>query len=81
MMSAKDSLMYQDNKSTILLVENGKASNGRSRTWHINIRYFFVKDRVDSGEVKIEYCPTKEMVADYFTKPLQGASFSKNVAR
>ena len=38
---------------------------------------FFVKDRVASGEVKIEYCPTQEMMADYFTKPLQGATFSK----
>ena len=72
----KESIVYQDNKSTILLAENGKASSGR-RTRHINIRYFFVKDRVDSGEVKIEYCPTKEMVADFFTKPLQGSQFTK----
>ena len=72
----KDSIVYQDNKSTILLAENGKASSGR-RTRHINIRYFFVKDRVASGEVSIQYCPTKEMVADFFTKPLQGALFVK----
>ena len=60
-----DSIIYQDNKSTILLAENGKASSGK-RTRHINIRYFFVKDRVASGEVKIEYCPTQNMVADFF---------------
>ena len=34
-----ESIVYQDNKSTILLAENGKASSGR-RTRHINIRYF-----------------------------------------
>ena len=59
-----ESIIYQDNKSTILLAENGKASSGK-RTRHINIRYFFVKDRVASGEVKIEHCPTKDMVGDF----------------
>eukprot|EP00957_Ditylum_brightwellii_P159553 12146116-Ditylum_brightwellii.AAC.1 len=43
------SIIYQDNKSAILLEKNGKASN-RKRTPHINIRYFFVKDKVESGE-------------------------------
>ena len=71
-----ESITYQDNKSTILRAENGKASSGK-RTRHINIRYFFVKDRVASGEVKIEHCPTKDMVGDFFTKPLQGAQFIK----
>ena len=54
---------------------SGKASSGR-QTQHINICCFFVKDRVASGEVKIEHCP-KEMVADFFTKPLQGSQFIK----
>ncbi|KAI2495312.1 Reverse transcriptase (RNA-dependent DNA polymerase) [Fragilaria crotonensis] len=74
--AVKESIVYQDNKSTILLAENGKSSSGK-RTRHINIRYFFIKDRVASGEVKIEYCPTNEMVGDFFTKPLQGMQFIK----
>eukprot|EP00957_Ditylum_brightwellii_P182481 13900564-Ditylum_brightwellii.AAC.1 len=32
---------------------------------------FLIKDRVDRGEVEMEHCGAKEMVADYFTKPLQ----------
>ena len=53
---------------------NGRDSfTGRSR--HINMRYFFVKDRVDKGELTIEHCPTKLMIADYMTKPLQGKQF------
>ena len=48
---------------------------GNSR--HVDIRYFFVKDRVDKGEIGIEYCPTESMLADFFTKPLQGALFHK----
>ncbi len=69
-----DSIVYQDNQSAILLEENGKASSGR-QTRHINIRYFFVKDRIDSGDMRVTYCPTEEMIADFFTKPLQGGAF------
>ena len=43
----------------------------------MNIRYFFVKDRVASNEIQIEYCPTEDMIADFFTKPLQGKQFYK----
>ena len=68
--------VYQDNQSAILLEKNGKASSSR-RTRHINIRYFFVTDRVAKGEMIIKYCPTKEMLADFFTKPLQGTPFRK----
>ena len=44
---------------------------------HINIRYFFVKDSIASLEVKIEHCPTQEMMANFFTKPLQRAPFGR----
>ena len=65
---------YQDNQSAIHMEKNGRHScTGYSR--YINIRYFFVKDRVDKDkdESKIEYCPAELMLADYFTKPLQGS--------
>lgn len=65
--------VYQDNKSTMALVERGKGTSDRTK--HINIRYFFVKDRVESGDISIEYLPTEEMVADILTKPLQGEAF------
>ena len=56
--------------------KNGRNScTGNSR--HIDIRYFFVKDRVDKEEVRIEYCNTEIMLADYFTKPLKGKLFHK----
>jgi hypothetical protein len=71
-----DSIVYQDNQSAMLLEKNGRGSSSK-RTRHINIRYFFVRDRVASKEVKIEYCPTEEMLADFFTKPLQGSLFKK----
>jgi hypothetical protein len=70
------SVIYQDNQSAILLEKNGRASSSK-RTRHINIRYFFVTDRMEAKEVTVEYCPTGEMIADFFTKPLQGTPFKK----
>jgi hypothetical protein len=70
----KQNVIYQDNKSSITLEKNGKASSSK-RTKHINVRYFFIKDIVDRGEASIEHCPTKAMWADVLTKPKQGHDF------
>jgi hypothetical protein len=72
----KTNYLYQDNKSAILLEKNGKKSSSK-RTRAINIRYFFVTDQSEKGNVEVEYCPTGEMVADFMTKPLQGPAFEK----
>ena len=74
--SSENTIVYQDNKSSILLEKNGKASSSK-RTRHINIRYYFVTDRINNGEIDIVYCPTKQMIADFFTKPLQGTAFTE----
>jgi hypothetical protein len=66
--------LLQDNKSSILLERNGKASSGK-RMRHINIHHFFITDRVNMKELTIEPCPTKQMVADFITKPVQGSHF------
>ncbi len=71
-----DNVIFQDNKSTMLLERNGKASSSK-RTKHINVRYFFIADHISKGEVRAEWCPTAGMVADFMTKPLQGATFKK----
>ena len=36
---------------------------------------FFIKDRIKSGDIDLQYCPTEIMLADFFTKPLQGKQF------
>jgi len=71
-----DNVVFQDNKSSMLLEKNGKASSSK-RTKHINIRYFFITDRISQGEVTVQWCPTGDMIGDYATKPLQGAQFRK----
>ncbi len=69
-------ILCQDNKAAILLEENGKKSSGK-RTRALNIRYFFLTDQIEKGNLSVEYCPTLDMVADYMSKPLQGGLFSK----
>jgi hypothetical protein len=70
----QDNILFQDNKSAILLEKNGKASSSK-HTKHVNIRYFFVIDHVDKGNVSLVWCPTGDMIGDFMTKPLQGALF------
>jgi hypothetical protein len=73
---SEDNIVYQDNQAAILLEKNGKASSGK-RTKHINARYFFITDRISKREVKVKWCPTEDMTGDFWTKPLQGASFRR----
>ena len=65
--------MYQDNTSTITMAKNGKSCSDRTK--HIKLRYFFVKQFIDSGEFSVTHCPTEIMTADVLTKPLQGKLF------
>ena len=69
-----NNLLHQDNQSSIKLEQNGKASSGK-RTRHIAIIHYFVMDRIAGGYLRVDYCPTEKMLADFFTKPLQGKLF------
>ena len=72
----KPSVIHQDNMSAMLLETNGRGSSGK-RTRHMNVRYFFVADVVKRKEAVLRYCPTDEMIGDFFTKPLGGAKFRR----
>ena len=61
--------------STIKMITNGKSTS--QRTKHIAVRYFFMRERIDGNELKVIYTPTKDMIADILTKPLQGKQFVK----
>ncbi len=61
-----------DNQGAIQLGKNPIASQ---RSKHIDVRYHFVREHVQSGDVIFKYCATQEMVADILTKPLPRAKF------
>ena len=71
-----ENVFYQDNESTIKFEKNGRKSC-RPKSRHIDIRYFFIKDRLDLEHMNVQHCPTEQMLADFFTKPLQGNLFRK----
>jgi hypothetical protein len=66
----------QDKESAIKLETNGRMPAG-PKSRHINIRYFFIKDRTEAEGIAVRHCPTLQMLADFFTKPLQGALFRR----
>jgi hypothetical protein len=72
----KENVLYQDNQSTIHFKKNGQKSCGPNSR-HIDIRYFFIKDGLGIKNVSVHYCPTEQMLADFFRKPLQGNHFRK----
>jgi hypothetical protein len=67
-------IVYRDNTSSMKLEQNGRASASK-RTRHFNIKYFYITDLIKRGEIKEEYCPTDEMLADFMTKPVVGTKF------
>ena len=69
-----ETTLFQDNKSCILLAKKGRAALGK-RTRAMNIRYFAIKDHIDSGQMQVAHLGTDCMIADFFTKPLQGRKF------
>ena len=69
--------IHQDNVSAQILETNGKFSISR-KTKHIKAKFFFIKDKVDSEEIKIVDCPAGLMWADVLTKPLHGDRIQKN---
>lgn len=66
-------IIYQDNLSTMALIRRGRPGAEGSR--HVDIRYFWLKDRVDAGEVTVQHLVSPLMFANLLTKPLQGGQF------
>jgi hypothetical protein len=63
-------------KSAMLLETNGRASSSK-HTRHIEMRYYYVANQVAKGDLRVVWCPTDEMIADFLTKPIQGKAFVK----
>lgn len=67
-------LIFEDNQSVIKISENNE---NNKRLKHVDIRYNYILDNVNKGEVQLEYVPTSENIADMFTKPLGKILFQK----
>jgi hypothetical protein len=72
-------VIEQDNQSAITLLTKGRSTSETTR--FIAIRYYWINQYILNKVVKLVYVPTDDMIADYFTKPLQGARFKKMVKK
>jgi hypothetical protein len=63
-----------DNQSAMKLAKNPQFHD---RTKHIEVRYHFLRRKVEEGEIELEYIPTGDQVADIMTKGLAGDKHMK----
>ena len=69
-------ILWQDNEAAERMAKGGRLACS-SKSKHIDVKFFWIHDRVKQGKIDVRHCPTDLMLADFFTKPLQGAKFNK----
>ena len=66
--------IYEDKQSAICIAKNLQF---HGRVKHIGIKYHFIREQVNAGSVKLEYCYTEDIVADIFKKGLTQEKLGK----
>ena len=67
-------MIREDNQCAIAMAKNPV---GHKRTKHIDIKHHFIREAVQAGTITLEYCQTKQMLADILTKPLPKPQFEE----
>ncbi|KAJ9542343.1 hypothetical protein OSB04_028849 [Centaurea solstitialis] len=70
--------IYCDSESAIAITSNPVQ---HSKTKHIDIRYHFIKDNVEKGNIEMFFVQTDYQLADLFTKPLDEKRFNFLVSK
>ena len=74
---SNQNIIYTDNQDAIALAHNPEH---HARTKHVDIQYHFVRNCVENGTTRLEYCPTEDMMADGLTKIL-GSEWHRKLVR
>ncbi|XMA17431.1 hypothetical protein WAI453_010222 [Rhynchosporium graminicola] len=69
-------VLHIDNASALKITKNPEFHR---RTKHIDIRYHYIRECVESGQIIPQWISGKENIADILTKPLARPQFSKLV--
>ena len=72
----KTTVLREDNQGAIAIARNPVS---HSCTKHIDIKYHYICEAIQSEDIDLEYCPTEMMVADILTKPLPRERFEKTL--
>lgn len=68
----ESTMIFGDNNGALELTKDPK---NHARTKHIDVQYHYTRELVNTSRIKLEYCPTGDMLADGLTKPLTGGRF------
>ena len=60
-------IIKEDNQSCIKMCRNPVM---QKRSKHIDVKFHFIRERIEDGTIQLEYCPTELMQADLLTKAL-----------
>jgi hypothetical protein len=60
-------LLFCDSTSAISVAKNLVL---HSKTKHIEVRFHFLRDHYDTGDIDLHHIDTQNQLADIFTKPL-----------
>ena len=58
-------LIYEDNQGAIQLAESNASGK---RTKHIDVRYHYIREKINSGEIELRHISTVDQLADLLTK-------------
>ena len=68
------STIFEDNQGTIALAESVYISR---RSKHIDVRFHFVRDKIQRGDITLQHVPSSQQLSDIFTKPLTTVAFRR----
>jgi len=67
-------VIYVDNLGCIALANNLVS---HSQAKYINIKHYFIREKIERQEIKLDYVFTKNMLIDVFTKAFFKETFEK----
>ena len=66
-----------DNQSAVVLISEHTAGQS-GRTKHIDVKFHFLKDRFQRGDISVRYVQSSDQRADMFTKQLGGPEYRRH---
>ncbi|KAI7948147.1 hypothetical protein MJO28_010055 [Puccinia striiformis f. sp. tritici] len=70
--------LYTDNQSSMQIAKNPIYHHG---TRHMNFRYHFIRDHIESKTINLKYMPSTKLQTDLLTKNLAGAKTAEHATR
>ena len=73
----KPAILYNDNSGAILLMQNTK---NNIKVKHINIRYHYIREQVEEGDIEVHRVASANNIANIFMKQLPRVAFQRHCA-